>query len=313
LQAQTLPALKLQSIDIRVGNPDASMQFYHDLLGLQVVGRDGKTILLRIGDSPQFISLSPTRAGESAHITSIGLSVQKFVAAEFSQRLDKSGFSRRQAAPAANDAELSLANSYWTEGKALYFVDQEGLPLRLADARDCGALGTKRIDCKSAPASKGSAGQLPLLGINHLTTFVANAPRANQFFLDLFGLKYQFYQGPTSPTVGIGDGLQFLMFVGGSQSGPPKEAARINHVSFSVNKFDVEQIFATLKGFGLSPRPEGARVAPPLTYYVSMRMPNRGGAEGGTPEVYFTDPDGVLLQVQDTTYCGGGGYLGDKC
>jgi hypothetical protein len=29
--------------------------------------------------------------------------------------------------------------------------------------------------------------------------------------------------------------------------------------------------------------------------------------------VYFTDPDGLLIQVQDVRYCGGGGYLGDVC
>jgi hypothetical protein len=47
--------------------------------------------------------------------------------------------------------------------------------------------------------------------------------------------------------------------------------------------------------------------------YVSLRMPARGGAPGGTPELYFTDPDGLLMQLQDVRYCGGGGYLGDVC
>ena len=42
-------------------------------------------------------------------------------------------------------------------------------------------------------------------------------------------------------------------------------------------------------------------------------MPNRGGAEGGTPELYLTDPDGLAIQLQDVTYCGGGGFLGDVC
>jgi hypothetical protein len=42
-----------------------------------------------------------------------------------------------------------------------------------------------------------------------------------------------------------------------------------------------------------------------------MRMPNRGGAPGGTPELYFTDPDGIRLQIQDMRYSGGSGYLGD--
>ena len=51
----------------------------------------------------------------------------------------------------------------------------------------------------------------------------------------------------------------------------------------------------------------------PLRHYISMRMENRGGAPEGTPELYFTDPDGLLMQLQDTKYCGGGGYLGDAC
>ena len=32
---------------------------------------------------------------------------------------------------------------------------------------------------------------------------------------------------------------------------------------------------------------------------------------GGT--LYFTDPDGLLMQIQDVTYCGGGGVLGSVC
>lgn len=38
-----------------------------------------------------------------------------------------------------------------------------------------------------------------------------------------------------------------------------------------------------------------------------------GGAPGGTPELYFTDPDGLLIQLQDVSYCGGGGFLGNAC
>jgi hypothetical protein len=43
-----------------------------------------------------------------------------------------------------------------------------------------------------------------------------------------------------------------------------------------------------------------------------MRMPDRGGAPKGTPELYFTDPDGIRLQIQDVRYSGGSGYLGDQ-
>ena len=81
----------------------------------------------------------------------------------------------------------------------------------------------------------------------------------------------------------------------------------------NMDNFDVESIQASLESFGIQPRGEAAQGTPPLVHYISLRMPARGGIEGGTPELYFTDPDGLLMQLQDTTYCGGGGYLGNQC
>ena len=42
-------------------------------------------------------------------------------------------------------------------------------------------------------------------------------------------------------------------------------------------------------------------------------MEDRRGAKGRTPELYFTDPDGIVMQLQDVRYCGGAGYLGEVC
>ena len=71
---------------------------------------------------------------------------------------------------------------------------------------------------------------------------------------------------------------------------------------------------AKLETFGITPRDDDAQgPVPPLRSYVTMRMENRGGAPGGTPELYFTDPDGILIQLQDASYCGGSGYFGDTC
>lgn len=53
--------------------------------------------------------------------------------------------------------------------------------------------------------------------------------------------------------------------------------------------------------------------AGPLVHYISVRQENRGRAKEGTPELYFTDPDGLLMQLQDSTYCGGAGLLGEIC
>jgi hypothetical protein len=81
-----------------------------------------------------------------------------------------------------------------------------------------------------------------------------------------------------------------------------------------MRNFDPDKVTKTLLSYGLKQRPEGARgPAGPLETYISMRMPNRGGAPDGTPELYFTDPDGILLQIQDMSYCGGGGKMGEVC
>ena len=96
------------------------------------------------------------------------------------------------------------------------------------------------------------------------------------------------------------------------EDGPPTQPGRIDHVCLSVEDFDVDAIIADLEDYGFTAR-ESASNTPPLVHWISMRMPNRGGIEGGTPEVYFSDPDGIRIQVQDASYCGGGGYLGDIC
>ena len=87
--------------------------------------------------------------------------------------------------------------------------------------------------------------------------------------------------------------------------------ASINHVCFAVEDFSVEGVQESLEEYGIRARGTGPRS--PLRHWVSMRMPNRGGAPEGTPELYFTDPDGLAVQLQDATYCGGGGYLGGDC
>jgi catechol 2,3-dioxygenase-like lactoylglutathione lyase family enzyme len=38
-----------------------------------------------------------------------------------------------------------------------------------------------------------------------------------------------------------------------------------------------------------------------------------GGAREGAPEMYIGDPDGLTVQLQDTSYCGGAGRMGEVC
>ena len=81
----------------------------------------------------------------------------------------------------------------------------------------------------------------------------------------------------------------------------------------SVEGFDADRILETLETYGIKPRENQTGPVGPMRSYVSMRMENRGGAKEGTPELYFTDPDGILVQIQDERYCGGSGPLGNLC
>src|SRR5262249_26787040 len=154
-----------------------------------------------------------------------------------------------------------------------------------------------------------------LLAVNdysHLTIFSTDAERSNTFYRDLFGFSIRSYQGPTAPTLAVGSTVQFLMFTGGgapargATPAAPRQAS-INHYCLNTGAFDVDKILKTLESYGITPRGSATGPVGPMKSYVSMRMENRGGAKDGTPELYFTDPDGLLVQVQDAKYCGGSG------
>jgi catechol 2,3-dioxygenase-like lactoylglutathione lyase family enzyme len=146
-------------------------------------------------------------------------------------------------------------------------------------------------------------------GISHLTINVPDPEASNAFYRRTFGLDIQAYQA-ASPLLGVGPGPDFLMFIaaGGRSAG---DMAGVNHACFTVPSFDVEETQAALEANGIRPRGDGQTA--PLLHWISMRMPNRGGAPEGTPELYFSDPDGLSIQLQDVSYCGGGGYLGEVC
>ena len=185
--------------------------------------------------------------------------------------------------------------------------------MQLSSSSYCGGAGVNGDRCGAVEAAP-KQGRLRLQDLNHFTAFVGDGAGANRFYQETFGLTVQAYQGAGSPVTGIGDGRQFVMYAGGGgrggRGGAARTPANIHHGSFNMYDFDVDRVLATLTDFGLSAQ---QRATGPLVHYVSRRMPERGGAEGGTPELYFTDPDGILLQLQDVSYCGGGGYLGNEC
>lgn len=320
LLAQGTPPIRLLKIncfELRVTDVERTVSFYQDLFGMPVQSRYGDRVCLRIGAGPAFMAVRALQAGETPAITHLGYSVENFDLTTQQTALAALGYSNIDA-PALSTPGIEHAMSTWVrmrgETPELYFADARGLVVQLSGSDYCGGSGPLGTVCGSPESAP--AGMFKLAEINHFTAFVSNGAEANTYYQDAFGLEVQAYQGPNSPVTGIGDGYQFVMYAGGGGPGGGAPAAatpaNIHHGCFNMEGFDVDGILAKLTDHGLKARPDGTQ-AGPLMHYVSLRQPDRGGAEGGTPELYFTDPDGILMQLQDTSYCGGGGYLGSEC
>jgi hypothetical protein len=76
----------------------------------------------------------------------------------------------------------------------------------------------------------------------------------------------------------------------------------------TVEHFTVDGITQALADHGVTKGSPG-----PLKTWVRTRGPNAVGAKEGTPELYVGDPDGINVQLQDVSYCGGGGVVGNIC
>jgi catechol 2,3-dioxygenase-like lactoylglutathione lyase family enzyme len=303
---------KLNCFEIRVSDVAAAVDFYQGLFGMPVQSRAGGRVCLKIGEGPQFMAVRQLRDGEVPAITQLGYSVEDYQSDRIGVALESIGFDPIEP-PLLSDTGLEHAMKQWVRMRGdtaeRYFADARGLIVQLSDPSYCGGTGALGNECAATQAAP--EGLLRLDDINHFTVFVSDGTEANHFYQQTFGLSVQSYQGPQSPVTGIGDGRQFVMYAGGGRGGPPTPA-NIHHGCLNMHDFDVDRVLSTLTDYGLAPRSD-ARGVGPLMHYVSLRMPERGGAEGGTPELYFTDPDGILLQLQDVSYCGGGGYFGNEC
>lgn len=143
---------------------------------------------------------------------------------------------------------------------------------------------------RPGPTSRlGQTRQAPIqvLSLNHVTCFVSDIPRTVEFYQDLFGMPVLSDQG-TGINLRAGSETQFVGIYGGNGAEPV-----MHHLCLGVEDFDVDRIGEVLDDRGVE-------------WNVRMR-------DGTVPELYMTDPDGLSIQLQDVTYCGGSGPLGNGC
>jgi catechol 2,3-dioxygenase-like lactoylglutathione lyase family enzyme len=291
---------------IRVSDPARSLEWYQSVFGLPIVARQGKTVILQIGEGPQFLAIDGA-ASTKPGIVHMGLSVDNFDAHQVLQNLNT--YSQRSQIKAGiqnRGTELGGAPDGTPE---LFLEDPDGITIQLQHKSYCGGSGNLGDTCLAKPKPAPKKGLLNLRHYNHFTTFVSNQIRTVAFYRQLFQMPIDTYQG-AMPLLRVGSGNQFLAFVGAG--GRRDFRPFIHHVCLTVDEFDPENVLDALADFGIKRRDTTHGPVKPLQSYVTMRMPNRGGAPSGTPELYFSDPDGILLQIQDVRYSGGSGYFGNQ-
>jgi len=304
-----IPVQAINHMTLSVSDPAASLEWYQGLFGMPIAARQGNTVVLQVGDGPQFIALGGT-ASDNPRITHYCLAVENFDDERIVQILAENGVAATGQSGAMQSRVRMRGEDFGGAPSGtpeLYFGDPDGIVVQLQDTSYCGGAGLLGEDCLATPEPAPTEGLLTVREYNHFTLFVEDQQRAVQFYQNLFGLPIDTYQG-AMPILRVGSGREFLAL-----AQVPPLSGRIHHASLNVDDFDVERIFSLLEGYGLTVLGEAGGANGPLQTYVSMRGPDRGGAPEGTPELYFTDLDGILLQLQDASYCGGNGYLGQEC
>jgi catechol 2,3-dioxygenase-like lactoylglutathione lyase family enzyme len=302
----------INHVTLHVSDLKRSIDFYQGLFGMPVINRQGTTSVgLQIGAGPQHLGLNSTTPPTIDHVC---LNVPDFNLDRLVQTLTSHGFTKSDE-PGPMKVRVRMREST----PELYFYDADGIGIQLQDPRYCGGSGPLGNVCAPSEASP-KKGLMALRGWSHCTIFGSDANRSNKFYQDLFGWRVQGYQAPAgstnAPFLSVGNGVEFLMFGGGGGGRGAAGAAprgSINHLCMNMDNFNPDAVIKNLESFGIKPRGNAQGAPGPLVHYISLRMENRGGAKEGTPELYFTDPDGLLIQLQDTKYCGGAGFLGDVC
>ena len=120
--------------------------------------------------------------------------------------------------------------------------------------------------------------------LNHATLFVRNVARSQEFYQGLFGMPILTRQGAG---VNLRAGTSFV----GLYPAGDRETPGIDHICLSINHFDAGSALSKLRSLSLD-----------------AQIVHRGDTE----ELYFDDPDGIRVQIQDTSYRGGVGRLGNR-
>ena len=316
----TIPLHSYNHVTLTVSNVQESLEFYQGLFGMAIQNRQTPvSATLQVGPGPQHLGLSPRRPNAKLGINHFCVTTAAFDVDRMLEILAEHGVAKPDpATEAAGPLRAFVSMRGVDRGGSpegtpeFYFTDPNGIRVQIQHAEYCGGSGYFGNVCQRTPEPAPTKGLITLQDYNHITLGVVDQQRSRAFYRGVFGAPTQASQGG-SESLKVGTGGQFLAVGTTTANGGTPRTPNIAHVCFTVEGFDLDKIRRTLTEFGLKPGNRADGPVPPRTHYVSMRMPDRGGAPGGTPELYLTDPDGIVLQIQDASYCGGAGYLGNVC
>jgi catechol 2,3-dioxygenase-like lactoylglutathione lyase family enzyme len=296
---------------LTVSDRKRSVDFYQGLFGLPVQHRQETSTGLRIGSGPQYISLAQGDPNAKSAIDHFCMTADRFSVANITEMLAAHGVTKGDPGPMKTWVRTrALAAGGAEKGTPeLYLGDPDSINVQLQDVSYCGGTGPLGNVCKP-PELAPTKGLLKVSALSHFTLGCSDRQRSTAFYQNVFGMPVQARQG-AAVLLAVGANRQFITLggVNGALQGTP----RIAHACFIMEDFNPDRVIKTLGDYGIKPRGSTNGPPGPLVAYVSMRIEDRGGAKGGTPELHFTDPDGILMQIQDASYCGGSGYLGDIC
>jgi catechol 2,3-dioxygenase-like lactoylglutathione lyase family enzyme len=295
----TIQTRRLNNVRIAVSNLERSAAFYERLFGPPI--RQGEMVIFRVGEGPHFFALTAARNGAKPDFLSYGLTVADF---------DPERVMRALAEFGVRGAQITVRG----DTPELFVPDPNGIMIQLQHTSYGQGSGVRGDMLPPAPTTAGQYA-FRLKSINHVTLTIANGAREKDFYQTVFGLTVRAMQG-VGVTLAVGEGTDGVVFNAAANN--PNTMSGINHACFTIENFDAERAMTTLIDLGLEPIENGIpALVKPLTCRVRWRQrANNGGGPTsplGTPELYFTDPDNIPIQIQDVSYCGGSGRLGQIC
>ena len=308
-QASPFAILDLNHVSIGVADLERSLEFYQRLFDLTVFTSQagGNLPIMTIGSGPQFVALSQRRPGSRGGVGHhFCVHMENFDPQRVMRQLAELGVEARifpwtydgrryDLRPAAAQRPVVVDAADTPE---LVFDDPDGVLLQIQDASYCGGAGALGELCSISEPPPRRQAAFAVQTLNHVSIPVSDVQRSLTYYQRVFGFAHRMSQAVGAvPILTVGAGPQFVALREGTGGG--------HHFCLSIAGFDPDRVLETLADHGVEGR---LRVRP-----ASEQRPAAPTGAEDTPEITFLDPDGITVQIQDISYCGGVGRLGNVC